>query len=223
MTHKLCEALSITANVGLVQNYVLVDHKSSGSEEDNDTGDRGEGSITEGHGGATQIRVGKLEHPTPIPPDRDLASTRRSTPPSPRTGATPVAGTAPSEQNRVPPTSSGTPPSPSHHKNEISAAFVRAGIGRDGDQPNPSQPTSSVAKKQLSYTVSNELQLPTIQALAVLSNVSGYTLLTKYPRYHLLVGNGRKIFQGQTAPCQGTHIHSASTACNYFHANLAND
>ena len=172
MTHKLCEALSITANVGLVQNYVLVDSKSSGSEEDYDTGDRGEGSAT---GGTTQIGVGKLEHPTPIPPDRDLASTGRSTPPSPRTGATPAAGTAPSEQNRVPPMSSGTLPPPSHHKNEISAAFVRAGIGREGDQPNPSQPTSSAAKKQLSYTVSNELQLPTIQALAVLSNVSGYT------------------------------------------------
>ena len=42
---------------------------SSGSEEDNNTGDRGEGLATEGHGGATQIKVGKLEHPTPNPKD----------------------------------------------------------------------------------------------------------------------------------------------------------
>jgi len=75
------------------------------------------------------------------------------------------------------PTSGGTRPPTSHRVNEVSAGDVRAAVGKMGDQPNSNsiQPTSSAAKKQLSYAVSNELQLPTIQALAVLSNVSEYT------------------------------------------------
>ena len=178
MTHKLCEALSVTANVGLAQDYVLVDSRSSASEEENDTSDRGEGSAIEEHG-TTHVGVGKLEHPTPLPHDRDLVtSTGRSTPPSPRTGVSSSTGTvAPSEQDKVHSTSGGTRPPTSHRVNEVSAGDVRAAVGKMGDQPNSNsiQPTSSAAKKQLSYAVSNELQLPTIQALAVLSNVSEYT------------------------------------------------
>ena len=60
MTHKLCEALSVTANVGLAQNYVVVGNKSSGSEGE-ETSDSVEGLVTSVQQNQIQNKVGKTE------------------------------------------------------------------------------------------------------------------------------------------------------------------
>ena len=165
MTHKLCEALSVTANVGLAQNYVVVGNKSSGSEEE-ETSDSTEGLVTRVQQSQVQNQVGKTEYQT----QSAVLSVERNTPPSHRTSTTGSPVTV-SEHNQVPSVSDGAPPSPTHHKNERSAASVRAAIGGGEDKLNVGQ---SLGKQQFSCVVSNEMQLPAIQALAVLSNVSIY-------------------------------------------------
>ena len=167
VTHKLCEALSVTANVGLAQNYVVVGNKSSGSEEE-ETSDSAEGLVTSAQQSQIQNTVSKTECQAQTSQSAVLP-VERNTLPSHRTSATGSPVTALSEHNQVPAVSDGAPPSPTHYKNERSAASVRAAIGREEDKLNLGQ---SLRKQQFSCVVSNEMQLPAIQALAVLSNVS---------------------------------------------------
>ena len=159
VTHKLCEALSVTANVGLAQNYVVVGNKSSGSEEE-ETSDSMEGLVI-------SVQQNQVQNKTEYQTQSAVLSVERNTPLSHRTSTTSSPVTAPSEHNQVPSVSDGAPPSPTHHKNERSAASVRAAIGREEDNVG-----QSLGKQQFSCVVSNEMQLPAIQALAVLSNVS---------------------------------------------------
>ena len=168
VTHKLCEALSVTANVGLAQNYVVVGNKSSGSEEE-ETSDSTEGLVTSVQQNQVQNKTEYQTHAS----QSAASSVERNTPPSHSTSTCTTGSpvTPPLEHNQVPSVSDGAPPSPTHHKNERSAASVRAAIGREEDKLNVDQ---SLGKQQFSCVVSNEMQLPAIQALAVLSNVSIY-------------------------------------------------
>ena len=166
VTHKLCEALSVTANVGLAQNYVVVGNKSSGSEEE-ETSDSTEGLVT-------SVQQNQVQNKTECQTQASqsvVSSAERNAEPSHKTSTTGSPVMAPLEHNQVPSVSDGAPPSPTHHKNERSAASVRAAIGREEDKLNVDQ---SLGKQQFSCVVSNEMQLPAIQALAVLSNVSIY-------------------------------------------------
>lgn len=167
MTHKLCEALSVTANVGLAQNYVVVGNKSSGSEGE-ETSDSVEGLVTSVQQNQIQNKVGKTECQAQTSQSAVLA-VERNTLPSHGASATGSPVTTLSEHNQVPAVRDDAPTSPTHHKNERSAASVRTAIGREEDKLNLGQ---SLGKQQFSCVVSNEMQLPAIQALAVLSNVS---------------------------------------------------
>ena len=167
VTHKLCEALSVTANVGLAQNYVVVGNKSSGSEGE-ETSDSVEGLVTSVQQNQIQNKVGKTECQAQTSQSAVLA-VERNTLPSHGASATGSPVTILSEHNQVAAVRDDAPTSPTHHKNERSAASVRTAIGREEDKLNLGQ---SLGKQQFSCVVSNEMQLPAIQALAVLSNVS---------------------------------------------------
>ena len=167
VTHKLCEALSVTANVGLAQNYVVVGNKSSGSEGE-ETSDSVEGLVTSEQQNQIQNKVDKTECQAQTSQSAVLA-VERNTLPSHGASATGSPVTTLSEHNQVAAVRDDAPTSPTHHKNERSAASVRAAIGREEDKLNLGQ---SLGKQQFSCVVSNEMQLPAIQALAVLSNVS---------------------------------------------------